>query len=320
MDWPLLALAFLGGNAAAFNPCGIVMLPAFASYVIAGSTHEPAMPVGLRLWRAVRLGATTTAAFVAVFAAAGMLLTLGARGVMDALPVVSVVVGVILVGYGLWVLAGGKLNLRLPNPADGRLDRSAGLFGVGFAIVSLSCTLPIFLSLVGATLTTDTASGMASFVAYALGMGTIVSAVAVAMATARDGLVARLRRSGRHLSRLSGGILVLVGVYVATYQLWRLNPTGLSTGDTPAFIRWVTDASAAATGFAASPAGRGTVAVLAASVIAALITGVVSRLRHPTNTSTAAGTPPAGPAATDDCCAPSCTGEPSARVDSDERP
>jgi cytochrome c-type biogenesis protein len=291
MDWSLFAFAFLAGNVAALNPCGIVMLPAFASYVVAGPSQAAAAPLGLRLWRAVRLGATTTVAFVAVFAAAGALLSLGARRLVETLPALSAAVGLVLVAYGLWVLAGRKVALRLPNPADGRLDRSAALFGVGYAIVSLSCTLPIFLSLVGATLTADqAASGLASFVAYAVGMGVVVSAVAVAVATARDGLVGRLRRGGRHLTRASGAVLVLVGVYVASYRLWRLGPTGLPTGDTPAYIRWVTDASGTAMRFVASPAGRWTVALLAAAVLLAATAGFAARRQRRPDEARATGT------------------------------
>lgn len=146
MDPSLIALAYLAGNAATVNPCGFAMLPAFASFVIGdGAADAAPLPLGIRLWRAVRLGTTMSGAFIAVFALTGLVFAYFSTQVVAVIPWLAVVVGVVLLAYGLAVACGrGKRNLRLPNPAEGRGDnRSALLFGVGYAIASLSCTLPV---------------------------------------------------------------------------------------------------------------------------------------------------------------------------------
>ena len=59
------------------------------------------------------------------------------------------------------------------------------LYGASYATVSLSCTLPVFLAAVATTFEDASfLSGMAVFVAYALGMGTVLTGLAVAMVVA----------------------------------------------------------------------------------------------------------------------------------------
>ena len=55
------------------------------------------------------------------------------------------------------------------------------------------------------------------FVVYGLGMGCVVTALTVAVALARDGLVGRLRPALPYVSRASGALLLLAGAYVAWY-------------------------------------------------------------------------------------------------------
>jgi cytochrome c-type biogenesis protein len=285
MDLSLITFAFLAGNAATVNPCGFAMLPAFASFVIGDGTAEATpSPLGVRLWRAVRLGATVSAAFIAVFAVTGLAFTYVSREVVAVVPWLAVGVGVVLLVYGLAVLSGrGKLRLRLPNPAEGRADnRSALLFGVGYAIASLSCTLPVFMTVVAGTLITQgVASGVGGFVAYGAGMGTIVFAVAISMALARTGLVGWLRRQSRHLERVSGAVLALAGGYLLLYWGYALGPGRRPTIDSaaPAPVTFVTGIADTAAQYLDTPLGRGIVAVLALGVLASIVIGIASRRR-----------------------------------------
>lgn len=274
----MVAFAFLAGSASSVNPCGFAMLPAFASFVIGAETAEASLPVGLRLWRAVRLGALVTAAFTVVFAVAGVVITYVSRAFVEALPWLALAVGAVLVVYGIVVATGrGQLALRVPNPVEGRRGGSAVLFGVGYAVASLSCTLPVFLVVVSATLVAGgVGSGVAGFVVYAAGMGTIVFAVAISMALARDGLVRWLRRQGRHLARISGILLALAGGYIVMYWISALSSGGVD-GEA-GVVRAVGGLSGAASEFIGSTLGRAVVATLAIGVVAAIGAGLASRL------------------------------------------
>ena len=139
----LLATAFAAGLVATVNPCGFAMLPAYLSYFL-GDETERSRPVALA--RALRISGLVSLGFLVVFGAAGVLLTLGVRAIVTFIPWLALAVGVALVVFGVAVYRGRYLTVSL---GSGRVNRTSVFgFGVSYAVASLSCTLPIFLSLV----------------------------------------------------------------------------------------------------------------------------------------------------------------------------
>ena len=71
-------------------------------------------------------------------------------------------------------------------------DRS--IQGVAYAFASLSCTLPIFLAVIGASLTTaGVAGGLTMFGAYAAGMASALMAIALSMALLKGAVAQKFR-------------------------------------------------------------------------------------------------------------------------------
>jgi hypothetical protein len=91
------------------------------------------------------------------------------------------------------------------------------VFGVSYALASLSCTVAPFVFL-GAFRTEGVASGQGLFLVYAAGMGLVVGSIALAVAFARMSLVRRVRKVMPYVTR-AGGPLVFAGSYVA-YHGW----------------------------------------------------------------------------------------------------
>ena len=74
MDFAALAYPFTLGSVAAFNPCGIAMLPAFVSYFLAtedGSLADVGAGLVARVVRALSVGLALTAGFLILFTVAG---------------------------------------------------------------------------------------------------------------------------------------------------------------------------------------------------------------------------------------------------------
>ncbi len=175
-DLPL-AYAFAAGLAASVNPCGFMMLPAFAAYRL--GVQEGPRPLAPTLLAAAQLALVATVGFVVVFAATGVVLGLGGRALLASFPWAGLGVGVILAALGVWLLVGGRsLGLAAVRrvqfrPRGGILGTF--LFGIGYAVASLGCTLPIFLVVVGGALSSDgLVPALATFVSYALGMGAVL--------------------------------------------------------------------------------------------------------------------------------------------------
>ncbi len=183
--------AFAAGMVSTVNPCGFVMLPAYLSLYLgveegAFCARSPAS----RALRALYVGLAVSAGFVVLFAAVGAVVSAGGSLLVPAMPWIALAIGTGLVILGLRMLAGRGLHAGFLGKLAGRISdpRTAGvrgffLFGVGFSAASLSCTLPVFLLVVGSALASGGfLAGLVQFVSYALGMSLVLIALTLATA------------------------------------------------------------------------------------------------------------------------------------------
>ncbi len=217
-----LAYAFGAGVLASVNPCGFLMLPAYATYYLSTGERAEERSTPLRLLRAVQLGLLATAGFLAVFGPLGVLLSFGGRGLVRLFPYSSLAVGLALVALGLGLLV-SRRRLALTVGERVRLGRSKSvvgvfLFGVGYAVASLGCTLPIFLVVVGSALgTAGVLSALVQLLNYALGMGVVLTAVSASAALAQTAITVRLQRLLPYVERAGGVFLIAAGAYLIAY-------------------------------------------------------------------------------------------------------
>ncbi|MBI2706642.1 MAG: cytochrome c biogenesis protein CcdA [Actinobacteria bacterium] len=231
MNGLALAYVFGLGMVAVFNPCGFAMLPAYVGFFLA--TDEDFVPFHRRVGRALSVGASVTAGFVALFLVVGLVIQLVAGGFVSKLPWVSIVLGLAMTVLGVSMLMGRKVMVRLPfnprGPSDQRYRSMFG-FGVSYALVSCVCTIPLFLASVTTSLTRgNLVVGTMHFVAYAAGMGLVLIVLALSISLARNSIVGRMRRVLPHVERLAAGLLVIAGVYVTYYGWYSLR---VYNGDT----------------------------------------------------------------------------------------
>jgi len=255
-----LALAFTARMVATVNPCGFAMLPAYLSYFV-GLDSDDEVPAPTRIRRALLSASIVSVGFLIGFGLVGTLVTLGARSIIGYVPWISIGIGAALAALGVAMLFGYRLKVGLPKlnrGGDTRSLRSVFLFGISYAVASLSCTLPVFLAIVSGTVTRENfASGLATFVACAAGMSVILFTVtvtvtvtlAVAAAAANHSIVGALRRASRHVDRAAGVLLIMAGTYIVYYWSWA-QMTGATTTTTGAGpITFVANMSSRATEF-----------------------------------------------------------------------
>ena len=151
--------AFVAGMVAAVNPCGFVMLPAYLTIYLRDNSdvEDDAGLAGTakRGVKAVYVSLAMGMGFVALFGSAGLVVSASQELVKDALPWIGLSMGILMGFLGAYILLGGKIYAGLGQRMAGRVGdprvSSLGgyfLFGVSYALASLSCTLPIFLSVV----------------------------------------------------------------------------------------------------------------------------------------------------------------------------
>ncbi|MFO7959874.1 MAG: cytochrome c biogenesis CcdA family protein [Nitriliruptoraceae bacterium] len=270
------AFAFTAGLVATLNPCGFAMLPAYLSYFMGLDDGESAS--GSNAVRAVQVGAVVSAGFLLVFGLAGILITLGVRAVVDALPWIAMLVGIGVIGLGAAMLTGRELRVRLPKAKSAPGGRGMGgvfWFGVSYAVASLSCTLPVFLVVVAGTIPQlGFIAGVATFLVYGLGMSTLLLLVTLSLAFGKRALITRLRHASQHVNRVAGVILVLAGGYIVFF--WATSLAGDGTTQ-PAAVRWVEQLSSRATNAVAGAPGVVAAVTVLVLAVAGLTTWLAAR-------------------------------------------
>ncbi len=284
------ALAFTAGLVATINPCGFAMLPAYLSYFM-GLDDDQAAPASAAggIGRGLLVGAVVSAGFLTVFGLAGILITLGVQAVVEMLPWAAMIVGVGVVGLGIAMLGGFEMRAVLPKlgrASEGRQLRGVFLFGVSYAVASLSCTLPVFLIVVaGAIPQLGFVAGVATFLVYGIGMSTLLLVVTLALAVGKGAVIGWLRRSSQYVNRIAGGILILAGTYIVVFWVTTLSGDGTSP---LAAVVWVERLSSTATNWVADRALS--LGIASAVLLTAVTAPVVWRLRRTARTGARPGT------------------------------
>ncbi|GAB7047232.1 cytochrome c biogenesis CcdA family protein [Catenuloplanes indicus] len=215
----MLLYALTAGMLAALNPCGFAMLPAYLSVLVAADAPGGRWaPVGRALTSALAM----TAGFVAVFGTLGFVLAPVMTWLQPRLPWLTLASGIVLAALGVLLATGRRLPALPPvrrAPALTRSVPSMALFGVAYALASVSCTIAPFLAIVGASANGDP---LALFGAYAAGMGLVVGVTALAVALVRTSLLSRVRRVSAIAPRAGGVLLAAAGLYVTYYGWYEL--------------------------------------------------------------------------------------------------
>ena len=275
-----LLLAFTTGLVVTVNPCGFAMLPAYLSFFV-GSEGEagPEERVATTLGRSLVVGVAVTIGFVATFAVVGAVVNTLTDGVYDVAPWVSVAIGIALAAFGIALLAGLTPTFVSPHLERGGRTRGIGsmtLFGVSYAVASIGCSLPLFLTYMVGNFGRGIASGAAYLLAYALGFGLVITALTVTLGLGRRSLAIGLRRVLPFVNRIAGGLLVVAGAYIAYYGSVEIRSgsgqAATSDGITDRVSRWSSDASTWIQDVGAERIGVVLGLVVAAAVVAVVAT------------------------------------------------
>ncbi len=294
-----VSFAFAAGLLATVNPCGFTMLPSFLTFYLGAHEQDGDRSLVARVRQGLTVGAVLSLAFGAVFVVVGLLVTAGLRTVIEIVPWVAVGVAFTLLAVGAAMLAGRHVGLTSASRVTVRTGERGGhrrvaLFGVTYALASLSCTLAVFLVVVGQALAVaDPLQLVAVFAAYAAGSASLLIALSLSAALAKGALARGVRRLLPVINRVSGGLLVASGVYLLLY--WVPSLTGGAPAVDSAAARATTRISATLADFFSVNAELFAALLGALALLAAVVVGVDMSRRARRRREEAS--PP-------DCCAP----------------
>ena len=212
--------AFSAGMVASVNPCGFMLLPSYILYHLGiEKTNFYEQSTQTRVLKALYLGGVATLGIVAVFTLTGSIVAAGGYWLNAVFPYARAVIGVGMIVLGAWLVITGKsLGLMIASRVAITPQRNVGnvfLYGIVYAIGSLSCTLPIFLVVVGGALSSqEWGNAVSQFVGYSLGMALVFIIVTVGAALVRQAIVQKLRNTVRYVHRFSALLLIGAGGYL----------------------------------------------------------------------------------------------------------
>jgi cytochrome c-type biogenesis protein len=214
-------VAAVAGLVSFFSPCVVPLLPGYVSYAtgLSGADLETARR-GRMLAGTFLFVVGFTAWFVVLGTATGALgefLWEYKRQISLVLGVVTILVGLAFMGFVPWL----QRDVRVHRvPAVGLA--AAPLLGLLFAIGWTPCLGPTIAAVQSLALTEGTAArGAVLSVAYSLGLG--IPFIVLGLAYRRTlGAVRWVRRHQLWVTRVGGGMLVVVGVLLVTgwWDLW----------------------------------------------------------------------------------------------------
>lgn len=215
-----IGLALIAGGLSTLNPCGFSLLPAMLTLYVGGEVGEDASTAA-RMSASLRAGGRVTAGFLSVFIVVGVPVVYGLGGIVRAIQWAGAISGVAITVAGVILLAGRNLSFGLNAGSLARHGHgrpSLFLFGIAYAVASLGCTLPVFLSVMGASLAVrGPAAATVVLAAYAVGMSVVMMTLALAAGGVRQRLVKALRRVLPRVHKVSGALLVVAGLYLSYY-------------------------------------------------------------------------------------------------------
>jgi len=218
-----IGYAFAAGMVASANPCGLLMLPSYVFSQLKATEDEEDTTLR-RLWKGIKLTIAVTAGFLIVFSVIGVLVSLGSQWIVRTFSFIGVLIGVGMVAMGFWILISNRTfgisALQNLNKKQTSGNLGGFMFGMAYALGSLSCTLPIFLVVVATSLTsTGVAGATGQFIAYALGMGIVILIVTIGAALFRRLLGKWLRAITPFIHKLSAFFLIGAGFYLLYYWI-----------------------------------------------------------------------------------------------------
>jgi cytochrome c biogenesis protein CcdA len=222
-----IGFAFSAGIVAAFNPCGVVMLPAYIGYQL-GAVTETDNPLKA-VSQGIGLGLMATAGFVTFSLVVGFVVTITGGYIVSIFPIAGLAVGIIIMTTGAWLTITNR-HITLTFVSRIGLNNKRGyrgvfIFGILYAISSLGCAFPIFLAAVGILSGNQLGNmnfleSMARFVSYGLGMGLVLTTATLGVVLFRDIVSQFIRKIIPLVGFLGNIFLLLSGLYLVYY--WTL--------------------------------------------------------------------------------------------------
>jgi len=212
--------SFMQGVVAFFAPCAVALLPGYIVAFISRNSQEPP-GAATKTIRGLKLAFLSIAGILLVYSIAGAMIVLASQVLKDYMKWITIAMGAVLIVLGFLMVLGKSFSFSLNlNTATHKSESvEAFVFGIAYAIGALGCLFPLFLVVATQAMAAPSALMGASYLtAYFVGISLMMIGTILLSTFAKDLLMKYLRKILPHMERMTGGLLILAGIYVIYYQ------------------------------------------------------------------------------------------------------
>lgn len=252
-----MTFAFSAGAISFLNPCGFAMLPAYIAYFIESTVKRYSLPnitpsttvsnnnsnmrmiLARKISIGILIGIVITVVFVTIFGLTGLAISVAGTGITKYFPWIAVISGIVIIGMGIFNILGKTFHINIPLPKgflSNNIDSGSDkdfenkdnkikylkffLFGIGYSVASLSCTLPVFLLVVFQGISTGgLIDGFLVFLIYALGMGIVMIGVSLAISISNQVFIRLMIKLSSKINFITSAVLIGAGLYLLYYNV-----------------------------------------------------------------------------------------------------
>jgi cytochrome c-type biogenesis protein len=223
LDTGFLYFAFLAGFVAFFAPCSFALLPGYITYYLSTYSKEDKKKNLLKdIYQGAFFGLIASLGFFTVFGLAGFSILAIGQFVKRFIPWIVALTALILIIIGILMLLGKEISYFQPsNIKFQNKGRKTGiyLFGIVYAVGSLGCVFPVFLSIVFQGVSSGSfINGFLIILAYILAMSIMMITITTLTFATKYFVLKKLEKILPYVKRVSGIILIIAGIYMIYYQ------------------------------------------------------------------------------------------------------
>tara|TARA_B100001105_G_C22397704_1_gene447602 strand:- start:2793 stop:3650 length:858 start_codon:yes stop_codon:yes gene_type:complete len=234
LDFFGLTYSFVAGVLAAFNPCGIVMLPAYLGLYINRKSGEISVPPHKKITNSIGVIVFVGLGFISLFSVVAVLVTLSSELVRESIPIICIALSILILYFGIAEFQNKstfstvitQLSAKIGNPNSAN-PMAFILFGISYGLASVGCALPIFISMITRTLDSQNIlSTFVNFLLYSFGMIFVITVLTIMTLISTD-YIKKLNRFFRQWSQIIfGTFLSIAGVFMLAYWIIDLRLAG----------------------------------------------------------------------------------------------
>lgn len=235
IETALIIIAISAGFLSFLSPCGVVILPAFISYYIGRKDKGEEEPAYKRGFMGAKLGLYAALGIISIFSLVGILILVLGNFIKTLIPWFTIIVGVVLLIVGFLMLFDKSFHFSLPSKVERLADRLKSsaykkdnvhdftkfyLFGIGYGLAVMSCTLPVFLLVIFEALNAGGIfQGAIIFLLYSGAAGIGVITLTTTTALSKDFMQKNFSKIFPYVQKVTAIVIILAAIYLIYYQI-----------------------------------------------------------------------------------------------------